>query len=317
MKIVVLDGYALNPGDLSWDKIASQGELTVYDRTSADEVLGRVGDAEALFTNKTPVTEETIARAPKLRFIGVLATGYNIVDTEAAARHGVVVSNVPDYATDSVAQLTIALLLEMCHHAGEHSRAALAGEWAECADYCFWKYPLIELAGKTLGIIGLGRIGRAVARIALALGMRVLAYDPRQDAALETEALRYAPLDELWAISDVISLHCSLTPGNTGMINAAAISRMKPGAMLINTARGPLIAEHDLADALRRGHIAYAAVDVLSKEPPSAANPLLHAPNIIVTPHIAWAPKAARERLMHISAENLAAWMAGRPQNRV
>lgn len=318
MKIVVLDGYAENPGDLSWDGLAGLGELTVYERTADhSQIAERIGDARAVYTNKTPITGAVIKACPNLKFIGVLATGYNVIDTKAARAAGITVSNIPSYGTDAVAQYAIALLLELCHHVGEHSQCVKNGEWTNSQDWCFWKYPLIELAGKTMGIIGFGRIGRRTAQIALALGMKVLACDTGPGQAPAGENCRVTALDEVLAKADVISLHCPLLPATQGMINEASISRMKDGVMIINTSRGPLIAEADLSDALNSGKVAGAAVDVVSIEPIQADNPLLSAPNCIITPHIAWAPKESRQRLMDIAVGNLKAFMAGVPEHVV
>ncbi|HHY81178.1 MAG TPA: D-2-hydroxyacid dehydrogenase [Clostridiales bacterium] len=317
MKIVVLDGYTLNPGDLTWKGLEELGELKVYDRTPKDKIIERIGDAEIVFTNKTPLDRETFEKVPHVKYVGVLATGYNVVDIDAARDNGVVVTNIPTYGTAAVAQMTFALLLEMCHHVWEHSEAVKRGEWTNSPDFCFWNYPLIELAGKTMGIIGFGRIGRSVAKIAQALGMNVLAYDEYQDRELETDTLRYADFDELLAKSDVISLHCPLFESTRGMINKDTIARMKDGVMIINTSRGPLIVEEDLADALNSGKVSGAAVDVVSVEPIQSNNPLLKAKNCIITPHIAWAPKESRERLMNIAVENLREYLKGNPVNVV
>ena len=317
MKIVVLDGATLNPGDLSWDDLAREGQLTVHDRTSPELVIERIGDAEIIFTNKTVLTREIIAACPRVRFIGLLATGYNVVDIAAAREKGIDVCNIPTYGTQSVAQFAAALLLELCHRVGRHADDVRAGNWGKCVDFCYWLNPLTELDGKTLGLIGFGRIGQAFARIAQALGMKVVVFDKAVNPALESETLKYVTLDELYATADVISLHCPLFDDNKGMINAAAIARMKPGVMLINTSRGPLINEQDLADALAAGRVAGAAVDVLSGEPAKPDNPLLSAPNCIVTPHIAWATKEARERLMGIAVDNVVAFKKGAPQNVV
>jgi len=317
LKIIVLDGYTLNPGDLSWEGFEKLGDLTVYERTPADQIIPRIMDAEAVITNKTPITRETLDACPGIRYIGVLATGYNIVDVGAAAARGIPVTNIPTYGTAAVAQFAIALLLEICHHVGEHGERVKNGEWTRCPDFCFWTSPLVELSGKVLGIIGFGRIGRAVAKIAVALGMKALAFDTYQDLSCETDDIRYTSLDVLLAESDVISLHCPLTPENTGMINAASIAKMKDGAILINTSRGLLINEADLAAALRSGKLAGAAVDVVSGEPIRADNPLLSAPNIIITPHIAWAPKESRERLMDIAVRNLKSFLDGTVENAV
>lgn len=317
MKIIVLDGYTENPGDLSWGGFEEVGSLTVYDRTPADKILERIGDAEVVYTNKTPITKETIAACPNLKFIGVLATGYNVVDVAAAKQAGIPVSNIPTYGTDAVAQFTIALLLELCHHIGEHSDCVKKGDWTNNQDWCFWNHPLIELAGKTMGIIGFGRIGQATARIAQAFGMKILAFDEYQNAALETDTCRYASLDEVFANSDVIALHCPLFPSTEGIINKENIAKMKDGVMIINDSRGPLIVEEDLRDALNSGKVAGAAVDVVSTEPIKMENPLMSAKNCLITPHIAWAPKESRQRLMDIAVDNLRAYAAGSPINVV
>ncbi len=317
MKIVILDGYTLNPGDLSWERLEGLGNVTVYDRTPPERVVERIGDAEIVFTNKTPVKGETLHLVPRLEFIGVLATGYNVVDVDAAKERGIVVTNVPTYGTASVAQFTIALLLELCHHVGAHSERVKEGAWARCPDFCFWDYPLVELAEKTLGIIGFGKIGQATARIARALGMKVLAYDSCMDKSLEDEGLRYAGLDELFAASDVISLHCPLFESTRGIVNRDTIAKMKDGVKIINTSRGQLVVEEDLAEALNAGKVSGAAVDVLSSEPASPDNSLLSAKNCIVTPHIAWAPKESRIRLMDAAVDNLEKFLAGTPVNVV
>lgn len=317
MKIVVLDGYTLNPGDLSWKELEKLGELTVYDRTPEDKVLERIGDAEIVYTNKTPLTRETFYKAPNLKWVGVLATGYNVVDIEAAKEKGIPVTNIPTYGTAAVAQMVFALLLEICHHVWEHSEAVKRGEWTNNPDWCFWKYPLIELAGKTMGIIGYGRIGQATGRIAQAMGMKVLAYDMYQNKELECETMRYASLDELLRESDVISLHCPLFESTKGIINKETIAKMKDGVILINTSRGPLVVEEDLAEALNSGKVYAAAVDVVSQEPIKMDNPLLKARNVIITPHIAWAPKESRQRLMDIAVDNLKAYLNGKPVNVV
>lgn len=317
MKIVILDGYTENPGDLSWEGIEKFGDLTVYDRTPEDKVIERISGAEIVFTNKTPVSKAAIESNPKLQFIGVLATGYNIVNVAAAKEAGVVVSNIPTYGTDAVAQYAMALLLEMCHHVGEHSDCVKAGEWTNNKDWCFWNHPLIELAGKTLGVIGFGRIGQRTAEIAMAFGMNILAYDEYQNKALESDRCRYVSLDELLANSDAISLHCPLFPSTDGIINKDTIAKMKDGVMIINTSRGPLIVEADLRDALNSDKVAGAAVDVVSTEPIKMDNPLLQAKNMIITPHIAWAPKESRKRLMDIAVENLQAFVNGSPENVV
>lgn len=311
MKIVILDGYTENPGDLSWDGFAALGDLTVYDHTEPDRILERIGDAEIVYTNKTPLTRETLAAAKQLRFVGVLATGFNVVDTEAAKALGIPVANIPTYGTAAVAQYVFALLLEICHHVAHHNAAVQAGRWTEGRDFCFWDYPLIELSGKTIGIIGYGRIGRAVARIAEGFGMRVLAYDAMgSDPAL-------SPLSTVLGESDVLTLHCPLTPETERLINAETIAGMKDGVILINTARGPLIDEPALRDALLSGKVYAAAVDVASVEPIRMDNPLLGLDNCLITPHIAWAPKESRQRLMDIAVENLEAFLSGAPQNIV
>lgn len=317
MKIVVLDGYTENPGDLSWAPIEELGELTVYDRTAPEDIWERIKDAEAVYTNKTPLTKDTIDRCQNLKWIGVLATGYNVVDIKAAAKKGIYVCNIPTYGTPSVAQYTIALLLELCHHVGAHSESVKRGEWTNGQDWCYWNYPLVELAGKTLGIIGFGRIGRAVGRIAAAMGMNVLACTAPGEEGKSEDWFSYADMDEIFRSSHVISLHCPLFPETQGLINEETIGRMRDGVMIINDSRGGLIVEEDLRKALESGKVAGAAVDVVSQEPIKKDNPLLGAPNIIITPHIAWAPKEARERLMQIAAENLKAYQEGNPVNVV
>jgi len=277
MKIVVLDGYTLNPGDLSWGGFENLGETVVYDRTPEDKVAERIGDAEIVFTNKTPVTRETMSICKNIKFIGVLATGYNIVDVEAAKEINIPVTNIPTYGTDAVSQFAIALLLELCHHVGDHANSVKKGEWAACADWCYWNYPLIELSGKTMGIIGFGKIGQKTGKIAQALGMNVLAYDVNKTLELETETCRYVELEELLAESDVITLHCPLFPATKGIINKENIGKMKNGVMIINNSRGQLIVEEDLRDALNSGKVAGAACDVVSTEPIKMDNPLLQA----------------------------------------
>lgn len=317
MNIVILDGYTENPGDLSWSGMEALGRLDIYPRSAPSEIVCRIGDADAVIVNKTPIVRETMDQCPNLKYIGVLATGYNVVDVEAAREKGIVVTNIPTYGTAAVAQFVFALLLEICHHAAEHSQAVKQGEWARCPDWCFWNYPLIELAGKTMGIIGFGRIGQATARIAQALGMKILAHDAYADGTLESETLSYASLEEVLTNSDVISLHCPLLPATKGLINKKSIAQMKDGAILINTSRGPLVAEEDLAEALNTGKLYAAAVDVVSTEPIQPGNPLLRCPNCIITPHIAWAPKESRARLMEIAVDNLKAFIGGRPINIV
>lgn len=316
MKIVVLDGYTENPGDLSWDDLAALGELTVYDRTPAGLEAQRIGDAEAVYTNKTPISRETLDKCPNIKFIGVLATGYNVVDYTAAAEKGIPVSNIPTYGTSAVGQFAIALLLEICHHIGHHSKAVYDGRWENNDDWCFWDYPLIELAGKTMGIIGLGRIGQATAKIAGALGMDVIAYDEFKSDAGKSVA-KYVELDELFASSDVVVLHCPLFPSTEGIINKDTIAKMKDGVIIINNSRGPLIVEEDLAQALNSGKVYAAGLDVVSTEPIKGSNPLLKAKNCIITPHISWAPKESRQRLMDIAVENLRRFISGDPVNVV
>lgn len=319
MKIVVLDGYTENPGDLSWAGLETLGKLKVYDRTPLGdeaEIIRRVGDADAVYTNKTPLSRKTIESCPSLRFIGVLATGYNVVDVAAAKERSIPVTNVPTYGTVSVAQMAIALLLEVCHHVGHHDRAVHAGRWENNLDWCFWDYPLIELAEKTMGIIGLGRIGQTTAKIAGALGMNVVAYDAVESEQGRTVA-KYVPLDELFAVSDVVVLHCPLFPATEGIVNKASIAKMKDGVIIINNSRGPLIVEQDLTDALNSGKVAAAAVDVVSTEPIKGTNPLLKAKNCIITPHMSWAPKECRKRLMDVAVHNLEAFLAGAPENVV
>jgi glycerate dehydrogenase len=315
MKTVVLDGYCLNPGDLSWEALRAFGEVEVFDRTPAGQALQRARGATAVFTNKTPLPAEVLGSLPDLRYIGVLATGYNIVDTAAAARHGIVVTNIPTYGTASVAQFVFALLLELCHNVGMHSAAVRAGEWSRAADWSFWKSPLVELSGRTMGIVGLGRIGRAVGRIADAMGMRVIATDSNQINPPAWPDFRWAPLEDLLAEADAVSLHAPLFPETRGMVNARTLGLMKPTAFLINTSRGPLVVDSDLADALNAGRLAGAALDVLSIEPPDERSPLLQAKNCIVTPHMAWATREARSRLMDLAVENFAMWVAGTPRN--
>lgn len=319
MKIVVLDGYTENPGDLSWDGLKSLGEVTVYDRTSYAEsplIAERIGDADIVVMNKTPISKETIDKCPNIKLIAVLATGYNVVDYNYAKEKGIPVCNVPTYGTASVSQFSIALLLEICHHIGHHSESVHAGNWATNADWCYWDYPLIELEGKTIGIIGFGRIGQTEGRVAKALGMKVLAHDLYQSESGK-EIAEYVDLDTLFAKADVITLHCNLTPENTGMINKNSIAKMKDGVILINNARGQLIVEQDVADALNSGKMAAAGLDVVYTEPIKADNPLLQAKNCIITPHISWAPKESRQRIMDATVENVKAYLAGKPQNVV
>lgn len=318
MKIVDLDGYALNPGDLSWDGFKQFGDFTNYDRTAENdqEILNRIGEAEIVLTNKTPLDQTVIEQAPQLKYIGVLATGYNVVDTAAAKAHHVVVTNIPSYGTDAVAQHTIALLLEITNQVGLHSEAVRQGEWSSATDFTFWKTPLISLTNKTLGIIGLGHIGRATAQIAHALGMNVIFYN-HHPKEVDQDWLKQVSLEEIWQTADVISLHTPQTSQTTEMINQQVIAKMKPGVILLNTARGGLINESDVAAALASGQISAYGADVATQEPLNADSPLLKAPHVFLTPHIAWAATEIRERLMGIAVENLKAYLAGHPQNVV
>jgi len=319
MKIVVLDGYTENPGDLSWDSLKALGETVVYDRTPYDEaeIQKRIGEAEIVITNKTPISRATLDRCPSIRFIAVLATGYNVVDCDAAKEKKIAVSNVPTYGTDSVSQFAIALLLELCHHIGHHSDAVHEGRWENNIDWCFWDYPLIELAGKTLGIIGFGRIGHRTGQIARALNMNVIVNDSFVNKAFVEEGFEYVDRDTLFAKSDVIVLHCPLFPDTMGIINKESIAKMKDGVLLINNSRGPLVVEEDLAAALDSGKVAGAAVDVVSTEPIKGDNPLLKAKNCIITPHMSWGAKEARQRIMDITVDNCRAYIDGNPQNVV
>jgi len=311
MKIVILDGYTANPGDLSWAPLEQFGELTVYERTAKEDILARIGDAEIVLTNKTPITRETIQAAPNMKYVGVLATGYNVVDLAAARENNVVVTNIPAYSTDSVAQLVFALLLEICHHVGRHSDSVHAGKWSASRDFAFWDYPLVELAGKTLGIVGYGRIGKKVAEVARAFGMKVIAWTrtPRDPECVS--------FDELLARSDVISLHCPLFAETQNLINRETIAKMKDGVILINTSRGPVVNDADLRTALLSGKVAYAGVDVATVEPIPADNPLLGLDNVLITPHIAWATQEARARLVDIAIANVRAFTSGQPVNVV
>ena len=319
MKIIVLDGYTENPGDLSWGGLEALGELKVYDRTPVDdnaEIIRRIGDAQAVYTNKTPVNREIMDACPNLKFISVLATGYNVIDVDCAKEKGIVVSNIPTYGTDSVGQFAIGLLLEICHHIGYHNRVVHEGKWERCPDWCFWDYPLIELAGKTMGIIGFGRIGQKTGTIAKAMGMKVLAYDGHPNDT-DRAIAEYVDLDTLLASSDVIALHCPLFPSTQGIINQDTIAKMKDGVILLNNSRGPLVVEQDLADALNSGKVYAAGLDVVSTEPIKGDNPLLKAKNCIITPHISWAPVEARQRIMDMSVDNLKQFLAGTPVNVV
>lgn len=317
MKIVVLDGFTANPGDLSWDEFAKLGELEVFERSRAEEIVGRLQGATIAITNKAVINREAMSELPELRYIGVTATGYNIVDIAVARERGIVVANVPEYGTQEVAQAVFALLLELTNRTGHHAETVRAGKWSRSPDFCYWDYPLVGLAGLSLGVIGYGRIGRAVGRIGRAFGMKILANRRKQSAGGADDGVQYVELETLLRESDVISLHCPLTPENQRMVNVAFLAKMKPTAFLINTARGGLVDEAALADALNNGRIAGAGLDVLSVEPPPADNPLLSAKNCIITPHIAWATKTARARLSHITAENIRAWLNGKPQNVV
>jgi glycerate dehydrogenase len=315
MKIVVLDGYTINPGDLSWDELQSLGPCTVYDRTPPAELAHRAAEAEILLTNKTELTGGNLQNLPRLKYIGVLATGTNIVDLAAARAQGILVTNVPAYGTKSVAQMTFALLLELAHQTGHHARTVREGRWTHNIDWCYWDLPLIELDGLTLGIVGFGRIGRTVAELGAAFGMKVLAFNHTSKAA--PPFVRFVEVEALFRESDVVSLHCPLTPQTAELVNAQRLALMKPTAFLLNTSRGLLVNEQALADALNSGRIAGAAMDVLSKEPPAGDNPLLTAKNCLITPHLAWATRAARSRLMKIAVENVRAFLQGRHQNVV
>lgn len=316
MKIVILDGYTENPGDLSWEGFEALGEVTVYDRTAPEEIVSRIGDAEIVILNKVPITEETLNKCGHIRYIGVLATGYNVVDVDACRKRGIPVCNIPTYGTAAVGQFAIAMLLEICHHVAHHSDAVHEGRWESNPDWCFWDYPLIELADKTMGIIGFGRIGQATGRIAKALGMRVIANDEYPNASGK-ELAEYVSRERLFEEADVIALHCPLFPSTEGMINKENIAKMKDGVIILNNSRGPLIVEEDLADALNTGKVYAAGLDVVSAEPIHGDNPLLKAKNCIITPHISWAPKESRQRLMDIAVDNLKAFLAGETVNVV
>jgi glycerate dehydrogenase len=317
MKIVVLDGHTLNPGDNPWDAVAALGELTVYERTPASQVAERAGNAEIVLTNKTVIDGQALAALPSLRFISVTATGYNVVDVESARRQGIAVSNVPEYGTNSVAQHTIALLLALVNRPERHDQLVRQGEWQRCGEFCFWDAPLVELAGKQMGIVGFGRIGRRVGELARALGMTVLASSAKPGSPPGYQPFAWRSTEQVFAEADVISLHCPLVRDNQGLVNRGRIARMKPSALLINTARGGLVHERDLADALNEGRIGGAALDVLSAEPPTPDNPLLTAKNCLITPHVAWATVEARRRLMAVTAMNVAAFLRGEPINVV
>jgi glycerate dehydrogenase len=317
MKIVVLDGFTLNPGDLSWDGLKKYGDVVVYDRTTPDQVVGRAKDAEIIITNKTVLDEKVLNLLPLVKYIGVLATGYNIVDVGTAGNKGVTVTNVPGYSTDSVVQMMFALLLELTLHVQRHSDAVMDGKWAQSKDFAFWDYPLVELAGKTMGIIGFGNIGKRVVDVATAFGMNIICSSRTESDQSHRKNFRWVGIPELLEQSDVVSIHCPLTAENKGLINRESLQMMKRTAFLINTSRGPIINDADLADALNRDVIAGAGMDVLSVEPPQANNPLFKAKNCIITPHIAWATQEARARLMDIAVGNVAAFVSGKPVNMV
>lgn len=312
MKICILDGYSVNPGDLTWDKIRNLGETTVYERTAPSQIVDRAGDAEIILTNKVPLDSDTLSRLPRLRYIGVLATGYNIIDTSAAASRSIVVANIPAYSTMSVAQMVFAHLLNATHHVARYAEETAAGKWTASPDFCYWNEPLTELSGKTMGIVGFGNIGAAVARIALAFGMNVAAVTSKSPDKLPA-GVKAVALDKMLSTADVVSLHCPLTDSTRHMINPATLAKMKPSAILINTGRGPLIDEVAVAEALDKGLIAAYCADVLSTEPPQTGNPLLNARNCYLTPHIAWATVEARTRLMDIAAENIRQFLSGEP----
>jgi len=311
MRIVILDGYTENPGDLSWEGFEKLGELKVYDRTPKDKIKERIGGADVVITNKTPIIRETMIACPNMKYVGVLATGYNVVDVVAASERGIIVTNIPTYGSAAVAQMAVALLLEICHHTAHHANAVLEGRWSSNPDWCFWDYPLIELAGKTMGIIGYGRIGQSTGKIAKALGMKVVSYDPIEKVEESVD------LDTLFKIADVIALHCPLLPETEGIINNNNIAKMKDGVIILNNSRGPLIVEEDLCDALNSGKVYAAGLDVVSTEPIRTDNPLLKAKNCFITPHISWAPKESRERLMNIAVDNLEKFIIGEPINIV
>ncbi len=319
MKIVLLDGYAVNPGDLSWDDLKELGDFTYYDRTCRDnsEIIERISDNDIVITNKAPISREVIEACPSIKYIALLSTGYNVVDTEYAKTKGIPVSNIPTYGTDSVAQYTIALLLELCHHIGHHSEEVNKGRWGKSIDWCFWDYPLVELKGKTLGILGFGRIGKKTAEIAKAIGMDIIVNGRRDEEYIDEEGWRHVSKETLFRDSDVISLHAPLTEDTRYIINKETISMMKDGVMLINASRGDLVKEEDLASALNKGKISGAAVDVVSTEPIKEDNPLLKAKNCIITPHMAWGAKEARERIIAINLDNIRSFIKGKPQNVV
>lgn len=312
MKIVILDGKAVNPGDLSWDFLQEFGEITVHDRTPVERIASRIGDAEIVLLNKAPITQSVLDACPNLRLICVLATGYNVVDMDAARAKGITVCNVPSYSTAAVAQFTFALILELCHQIGLHSQSVHGGVWTSCPDFCYWNTPQLELAGKTLGIIGYGRIGNAVAAIAKAFGMDVLVY-----SRSKKPGVTYTELDALLQKADIVTLHCPLTADTNQLINASTLAKMKPGAFLINTSRGPVLDEQAVADALCSGHLGGAAVDVVSVEPIQSDSPLLTAPNCIITPHMAWAPITCRQRIMDTTRDSIRGYLSGHAVNTV
>ena len=319
MKIVILDGYTENPGDLSWDGLSQLGDVTIYDRTSLTdeaEIISRIGDAQVVLTNKTPISRRVMDACPNMKYISVLATGYNVIDVAYAREKNIPVSNVPVYGTRSVSQFAIALLLEVCHHVGHHSDTVHAGKWENCQDWCYWDYPQMELAGKTYGLLGCGNIGVHTAEIARALGMRVITYDARPTEAGRKVA-EYVELDELFAQSDILGLQMPLFPFNTGIINKENIAKMKDGVIIINNSRGQMVVEQDLADALNSGKVACAALDVVSTEPIRGDNPLLKAKNCIITPHMSWGAKGSRQRIMDTTVDNVKAYLAGEPRNVV
>ncbi|MDD6211673.1 MAG: D-2-hydroxyacid dehydrogenase [Clostridiales bacterium] len=318
MKIVILDGKIENPGDLSWEGLENLGELTVYEDSREDQVLERIGDADAILTNKVVMNGETMDACPNLKYIGVMATGYNVIDVKAAGERGIAVTNVPGYGTGIVSQYTMAMLLEICHYIGHHSEAVHQGRWSGCGDWCFWDYDMMELTGKTMGIIGYGKIGQAVARLAGAFGMRVLAYSPSRKVGTKDEAgIGFVELNQIFEESDVISLHCPMTERTAGIINKDSIQKMKDGVILINTSRGGLVVDQDLAKALNDGKIRAAGLDVISQEPIAEDNPLLTAKNCLITPHIAWAAREARQKIMDIVVDNLTCYQQGIQKNRV
>ena len=316
MKIVVMDGNGVNPGDMSWKQIEQFGELTVYPRTAPEEVLERVQDADIVLTNKTVFNSETISKLTKTKYIGVLATGYNVVDLEAASLHGIVVTNIPAYSTDSVAQMTFAHILNVTNHVDHYARASRDGVWSNCPDFCYWDLPLVELAGKTIGIVGLGNIGMKVAHIAMDFGMDVFAFTSKNASELPA-GIRKTTMDGLFGACDIITLHCPLTDSTRELVNSESLSKMRRGAILVNTGRGPLVNEADVAEALHSGQLGAYCADVMCAEPPAADNPLFAEPNAYITPHVAWASKEARTRLMNIAENNIRTFLSGNPENVV